>query len=63
MPEKQNPIAAGDRVSWISLVCTSTESNSLSDYRIQHLITNYGINFSHARTVVQLAFGGGEHED
>ena len=57
MPQKQNPTAKG-RVSWNSLVCTSTESLTLSAYQAQHLISAYGFRPELASMVAALAFGG-----
>ncbi|WP_394730727.1 hypothetical protein [Altererythrobacter sp. GH1-8] len=61
MSNKQNPTANGDRVLWNSLVGASTESLSLSAYRAQHLIGNYGIRPELAAMVAGIAFGGGHH--
>lgn len=61
MPQKQNPAAKGERVLWNSLVGASIESITLSAFRAQHLIGNYGIRPEMAAMVVALAFEGHGH--
>lgn len=61
MPQKQNPTAKSDRVLWNALDGASTESLTLSAFRAQHLIGNYGIRPELAAMVASLAFGGGAY--
>jgi hypothetical protein len=61
MPQKQNPTAKGNRVSWNSFVGASTDFVTLSAYRVQQLISAHGIRAETAVMLAAIAFDGGEY--
>ena len=56
----QKPPPKG-RPLWTSLVGASTSFPTLSDLRIQHLITSHGVRPSLAETMAALAFSEGRN--